>query len=50
MNGKRQIKINESGRRCGHPYCSQCKTKRGTRRGNRRLRKAVKRELRALRG
>lgn len=46
MNGKRQIKLNESGRRCGHTHCGDCQTKRGSRRGNRRVRQAVKRALR----
>lgn len=49
MNGKRQIKINESGRRCGHTYCSDCATKRGRNRGNRRVRQTVKRILRGER-
>lgn len=50
MNGPRQVKINESGRRCGHAYCRTCKTKRGKNWGNRRNRQAVKRALRETRG
>jgi hypothetical protein len=33
-------------RRCKHPWCSQCRTKRGSNRGNRITRYSIKRLLR----
>jgi hypothetical protein len=30
------------GRRCGHPYCNDCKKRRGNNLGNRRVRHAIK--------
>lgn len=44
--GKPAVKRNEAGRRCSHPYCSDCKTRRGNNRGNRRVRQVMKRLLR----
>lgn len=32
-------------RRCGHPYCSNCKTRRGRNRGNRRVRHLIRAAL-----
>jgi hypothetical protein len=36
-------------RRCGHSYCNDCKTRRGSNRGNRRARKAIRALLRGRR-
>lgn len=36
------------GRRCGHAWCSDCQTRRGRNRGNRRVRHRVKALLRSL--
>lgn len=36
------------GRRCGHTYCTACATRRGSNRGNRRVRHGVKAALRKL--
>lgn len=33
--------------RCGHTWCTDCAKRRGSNRGNRRLRQAAKRALRA---
>jgi hypothetical protein len=36
------------GNRCGHAYCTDCKTRRGRNRGNRRVRHQVRAALRAV--
>lgn len=36
------------GNRCGHPYCSDCRTRRGRNRGNRNARHRVRGALRQL--
>lgn len=36
--------------RCGHPWCTDCRTKRGRNRGNRRIRHAIKALLHNERG
>ena len=33
-------------RRCGHSWCSDCRTRRGRNRGNRRVRHAIRTALR----
>jgi hypothetical protein len=38
------------GRRCGHAWCTACKTRRGRNRGNRNARHAVRAALRSLTG
>jgi hypothetical protein len=34
--------------RCGHPWCRNCRTKRGRNRGNRRVRQAGKTLIRMI--
>ena len=43
---KRRWHKMSGGKRCGHPYCDDCKTKRGNNLGNRRQRQQAKRDLR----
>lgn len=49
MHGQRAMKAHTAGRRCGHPYCEDCPTKRGRNRGVRRERRAIKVALVATR-
>lgn len=45
---KRKLSSVVHGKRCGHHYCSDCHTRRGNNRGNRRFRHAIKTVLHRL--
>jgi hypothetical protein len=41
MTAKWKYDSKHPGRRCRHAYCSECKTRRGSNLGNRRVRHAI---------